>query len=75
LDTAISKKIIPQPLVHLLTPRLQRLPEKSRLGRTSSFRWIVILPQTTKNIISAPRFSGTQTKHPNKKKNKKTITA
>jgi hypothetical protein len=35
-------KIISQLLVDLLTLRLQRLPTKSRLGRTSSSRCIVI---------------------------------
>jgi len=53
-------KTISQLLVDLLAPRLQRLPTKSRLGRTSSSSCIVIFATNSQKIPSAPRFSGVQ---------------
>ena len=62
-------KIIWQLLGDLLTPRLQRLPTKSRLRCTSSSCRPLISSQTTKKIAPAPQFSGVQN-YNNKNNNK-----
>jgi hypothetical protein len=55
-------KTIAQLLVDPLTPRLQHLPTKSRLRRTSLSRRPLIVVTNNKKIAPAPRFSGVQNK-------------